>query len=279
MNPSGARAIGTHPTGAAPTGARSRAGRPQGGAGPGGAGASGGLVDAAMRVALRGMPEQLAARVAEHWLSALEALQAEDAELAVVQAREARRLAGRVGAVREVLGVAAYRAGRYRDALAELRAARRMTGHEDLLPLLADCERALGRPEQALSLLAEVDLARLSAEARVEVAIVTSGARRDLGEFAAGVAVLRALLPSGQSEPWAARLYYAYADALLASGERAEARRWFGRARDLDVEGQTDADLRYDELVPDSAAPPRRPAAPDAPGGSAEDPGEGSGEG
>ena len=58
----------------------------------------------------------------------------------------------RVGVVREACGIAAYRTGRWAEALSELRAARRMTGRDDYLPIMADCERALGRPDRALAL-------------------------------------------------------------------------------------------------------------------------------
>ncbi|HEV2929710.1 MAG TPA: hypothetical protein VGW74_13535, partial [Propionibacteriaceae bacterium] len=45
-----------------------------------------------------------------------------------------------------------------------------------------------------------------------------------------------------------ARLRYAYADTLLRAGQRSEAREWFASAAHLDVEQQTDAQQRVDEL-------------------------------
>jgi hypothetical protein len=50
------------------------------------------------------------------------------------------------------------------------------------------------------------------------------------------------------TDPWTARLRYAYADALLAVGRREEAREWFSRAADVDTEGETDAAERLLEL-------------------------------
>ena len=47
---------------------------------------------------------------------------------------------------------------------------------------------------------------------------------------------------------WAARLRYAYADALLAAGRREEAREWFARAAAADPEDLTDANERLLEL-------------------------------
>jgi predicted negative regulator of RcsB-dependent stress response len=50
------------------------------------------------------------------------------------------------------------------------------------------------------------------------------------------------------SEPWCARLRYAYADVLLELGRRDEARRWFSAAAAADADGLTDADERLAEL-------------------------------
>jgi tetratricopeptide (TPR) repeat protein len=148
-----------------------------------------------------------------------------------------------------VAGVAAYRAGRYDEALAELRAARRITGSPAVLPLMADSERGLGRPERALALAASKEAATLDRAGKVEMKIVESGARRDLGQSAAAVLALHLpeLRARGQ-HPWLARLRYAYADALVADGRPDEAREWFGFAAEVDLEGETDADERVAEL-------------------------------
>src|SRR5205085_8581567 len=124
--------------------------------------------------------------------------------------------AGRVGAVREAAGLTAYATGRYAEALAELRAARRITGDDSTLPIMADCERGLGRPERALALAQAPEVATLPAEGRVEMLIVASGARRDMGQHEAAVQALHGpqLKPSAR-RPWSARLFYAYAEALL----------------------------------------------------------------
>jgi tetratricopeptide (TPR) repeat protein len=78
--------------------------------------------------------------------------------------------------------------------------------------------------------------------------LVASGARRDLGQPEAAVLLLQGpLLRPGK--PWSARLFYGYADALLAAGRRDEAVTWFGRAAEADDEDETDADERLDELT------------------------------
>jgi tetratricopeptide (TPR) repeat protein len=174
---------------------------------------------------------------------------AEDPEQAYGYAQAAKRLAARVGVVREVGGIAAYRTGRWAEALSELRAARRMTGRDEYLPIMADCERALGRLDRALALVREAKASELDRATQIELRIVESGIRRDQGLPEAAVLALQVPeLTSGRLRPWSARLFYAYADALLAAGRAAEARDAFARAAEADTDDETDAADRLDEL-------------------------------
>ena len=173
----------------------------------------------------------------------------EDPEKGYAYAQAAKRLAARVGVVREACGIAAYRTGRWAEALAELRAARRMTGHDEYLPLMADSERALGRPDRALALVREAKTEDLSRGMQIELRIVESGIRRDQGLADAAVLALQVPeLTSKRLRPWSARLFYAYADALLAAGREREARDAFARSAEADKGGETDAADRLDEL-------------------------------
>jgi tetratricopeptide (TPR) repeat protein len=174
---------------------------------------------------------------------------AEDPERGYTCAQAAKRLAARVGVVREACGVAAYRTGRWAEALSELRAARRLTGREDYLPIMADCERALGRPDRALVLIREAKTSKLERGTQIELRIVESGIRRDQGLVEAAVIALQVPeLTSTRLRPWSARLFYAYADALLAADRTEEARDWFARAAEADTDGETDAADRLDDL-------------------------------
>jgi tetratricopeptide (TPR) repeat protein len=151
--------------------------------------------------------------------------------------------------VREADGIAAYRTERWAEALSEFRAARRMTGSDDYLPAMADCERALGRPDRALALIREADTGKLDRATQIELRIVESGIRRDQGFVEAAVIALQVPeMTSGRLRPWSARLFYAYADALLAAGRTQEARDAFARAAAADADGETDAADRLDEL-------------------------------
>ncbi|MFY9805808.1 MAG: hypothetical protein WCC65_19160 [Pseudonocardiaceae bacterium] len=194
------------------------------------------------------LPKGLAELVGNHLVMAARVLD-EDPQLALAHARFARRKAGRVAAVREAAGLAAYHAGEWSEALAELRAARRLGGDSGRLAVLADCERALGRPERALEIAQSPEARQLGADEAVELRIVAAGARRDLGQFDAAVLALQGPdLDALVDEPWSARLRYAYADNLLAAGREQDAIRWFLAAADADVEEATDAAERAIEL-------------------------------
>ncbi|NEB95965.1 hypothetical protein G3I21_30505 [Streptomyces bauhiniae] len=173
----------------------------------------------------------------------------EDPEGAYGYSRVALRLASRVAAVREAAGFAAYANQKYSEALAEFRAARRMTGNTELWPVMADCERGLGRPEKALDMAGAPEVQKLDKAGQVEMRLVAAGARRDLDQLDAAIVTLQSPeLASNSVQPWTARLRYAYADALLAVGREGEAREWFAKAVEADRDGSTDASDRLAEL-------------------------------
>ncbi|WP_235855090.1 hypothetical protein [Nonomuraea aridisoli] len=200
---------------------------------------------------LRSLPGDLAELVGRHLVAAERALEDDDPERAHEHTKVARRFAARIGVVREAAGIVAYRAGHYSEALSDLRAARRMTGSEAYLPVMADCERGLGRPERAIDLVRSPEAERLDRDGRIEMTIVESGARRDLGQFDAAVITLQRLpeLRDPQPKPWSARLAFAYADALADAGHQEAAADWFERAMAFDEDGETDAAERYAELT------------------------------
>lgn len=173
----------------------------------------------------------------------------EDPEAALQHARAARGRSARIAAVREAVGIAAYRCGDWAQALAELRAARRMGSRSPLLPLIADCERGLGRPQRAIELASGPEAAQLDSDAADELRIVAAGARADLGQLEQALTVLSAAqLDQRRTGSTAARLSYAYADTLLALGRTEEALHWFLRSAAADTDGVTDAEDRASEL-------------------------------
>jgi tetratricopeptide (TPR) repeat protein len=187
--------------------------------------------------------------VARHLVAAGELLE-EDPAAALEHARAARARSGRIAAVREAVGIAAYHCGDWAQALAELRAARRMGSRSPLLALIADCERGVGRPERAIELARSAEAEQLSGDDADELRIVVAGARSDLGQFDQALAVLSSPpLDPAQTGQAAARLHYAHAETLLALGRSDEALQSFMRAAAADVEGVTDAEERITELA------------------------------
>mgnify|MGYP003441183791 FL=1 len=202
----------------------------------------------AIRGELTTLDRSTADVIARHLVAAGELLD-EDPQAALEHARAARARAGRIAAVREAVGIAAYQCGDWGQALAELRAARRMGSRSPLLALIADCERGIGRPERAIELARSPEAAALSGDDADELRIVVAGARSDLGQHDQALAVLSSpQLDPAKTGQTAARLFYAYAETLLALGRDPEALQWFLHSARADVEGITDAEERITEL-------------------------------
>jgi HAD superfamily hydrolase (TIGR01450 family) len=212
-------------------------------------------LDTEVRRDLLSLDRTNADTVSRHLIMAFRLLD-EDPVLALEHARAARRRAGRIAMVREAAGIAAYTAHEWAEALSELRAARRMSGGNALLPMIADCERGLGRPERAIDVARSEEGRALTDEDAAEMRIVESGARLDLGEYDKAIVTLQTKdLDPARVGTDAARYFYAYAAALLAAGRREDAITWFMNAASADDDDVTDAEDRLMELAePESAA-------------------------
>jgi tetratricopeptide (TPR) repeat protein len=206
------------------------------------------MVDPAVFNELRTLPEGLAERVARHLAYADELAAQGDISGSREHIAAAKRRAGRVAVVREAAGIAAYLDGEYAEALSDLRAVRRMNGATEFVPMMADCERGLGRPKRALDLLREIDLRTLDAETRVEALLVMAGARADLGQIDAAVLTLQVpeltKLPKGSVR---ARLQFAYSDFLEQADRHEESLQWLRKAAESDVDGVTEAGAMLDD--------------------------------
>ncbi|MFN8194058.1 MAG: tetratricopeptide repeat protein [Nocardioidaceae bacterium] len=205
-------------------------------------------LDRSIAAQLKGLPEKLAARVARHLVAAGQLID-DEPEVAYQHTLAAKARAARLAVVREAVGEAAYAAGHYSEALAELRAAKRMNGATAYLPIMADCLRALGRPDEALKMARNPSVVGFEPAAKAEMTLVEAGARRDLGDLDAALLTLeRAPLTSRSRESWVIRLRYAYADTLAAAGRERDALAWFHRTHAIDSDEITDAADRADEL-------------------------------
>ncbi|MER1997027.1 MAG: hypothetical protein ABTA24_11110 [Arthrobacter sp.] len=150
-----------------------------------------------------------------------------DPELAFQHALAASRRGGRLAAVREAVALTAYAAGEFGDALREFRTHRRISGSNEYLAMMADCERGLGRPDRALDLVRSEEAAQLDNAGKVDIAIVASGARMDMEQYDAAVSALEIpQLDKNRAFSYSPRLFRAYADALELAGRGNEAEPW-----------------------------------------------------
>ena len=197
-------------------------------------------LDKSVRFELQTLPESLQERVGRHLLAAEVALGQDDMDSALEHSRQAKKLAGRVAVVREANGTIEYLAGEYSAALNELRAVRRMTGNNDFVAIMADCERGLGRPEKAIEFLKSIPASQMSPETTIEALIVSAGARADMGQVDAALLMLNigalTSLPPGDLR---ARMQEAYSVLLEQAGRAGEVQKWRSRAIKSDINAVT----------------------------------------
>lgn len=183
-------------------------------------------IDKPTRRQLEALEPRNAEKVAQHLVMAARYLEA-DPEFALEHANAAVRKAGRVAAVREATGVAAYAAEDYALALKELRTHRRISGSEEHLPLMVDCQRALGKVDKALEEAQSAAVEKLDATGKVELAMVVSGIHADVGNSQAALEALQIpQLDKNRGFSYSPRLFRAYAEALRGVGRDKESLSW-----------------------------------------------------
>ncbi|WP_246475816.1 hypothetical protein [Brevibacterium renqingii] len=142
-----------------------------------------------------------------------------DPERAHEHAKAAMARAGRVGVVREALGIAAYYVEKYDEAVRELRTHRRISGSNDNIALIADAERGRGKPDKALELLRSSEELDLDNEIRTELVIVAAGAKSDLDDLDGARKLIEAEDFTQKPSGALVRLMAAYAEVLRLHGE------------------------------------------------------------
>jgi len=152
-----------------------------------------------------------------------------DARGAAAEAAKAKELAPRAPAVREVLGLALYQLERFSEALSEMQAYRRMSGRADQNHIIADCLRALGRPDRAVPLAEEALAARgVPLSAKTEAVIVAASALADQGKFDQALGMLRRIRTRDDvAGPEVIRVWYVTGDILERAGRKGDALREF----------------------------------------------------
>ena len=149
---------------------------------------------------------------------------------ALAELRVLTRLAPEVAAVRELYGLTLYRLGRWREAARELRAFHDLTGSFDQHPVIADCERALGRDKAVVALWDALRKEGVDREVLVEGRLVVAGMMADRGDLEGAIGLLG---PGGKSlrhpDICHLRQWYALADLYERAGDLPRARELFSR--------------------------------------------------
>jgi tetratricopeptide (TPR) repeat protein len=179
---------------------------------------------------------------------AVAAFAQDDYPEAVRLGEQSKHLALRAPSVREFLGLTYYRMGRWQEAARELNAFKRIAGSVEQNPVIADCYRALGKPERAVELCDEVTRARVPPAILYEAAIVAAGALADMKRIDDAIERVERLDLSPEiAEEHHLRAWYVLGDLLERRGRFTHAREYFAavEAADPDI---TDAGERAARL-------------------------------
>jgi tetratricopeptide (TPR) repeat protein len=179
---------------------------------------------------------------------AASAYAAGDLEEARALADQAKHIALRSPTIRELLGLTHYHSGRFKEAASELTAFRRLSGSTEQNPVIADCYRALKRPEKALEFCDQIDPTEVDAAVYFEGQIVAAGALADMGRIDEAIERLERLqLRPPVAEQHHLRAWYVLAGLLEKRGRFSQAREWFEAVASADAE-LTDAPERLKRL-------------------------------
>lgn len=136
--------------------------------------------------------------------------------------------------VRELHGLILYRLGRWRSAAKELRLFHDLSGSYDQHPVIADCERALGRRDRVRLLWDEIRRAGVDREVLVEGRLVMAGTLADEGNFEEAIDLLRTEGKLRRNPDLAhLRQWYALADLYERAGDLSRARELFARVAEV----------------------------------------------
>ena len=155
---------------------------------------------------------------------------------------DARRLAQplarelpNVATVHELLGLIAYRSGRWKQAATELETAQALHPSIELLPVLADVYRAQHRWDDVERLWAEVRAASPSQDVLAEARIVAAGAQADRGDLAGALRTMsRAERVPRRVRDHHLRQWYVLGDLFDRAGDTIQATQWFRLVADHD---------------------------------------------
>ena len=138
---------------------------------------------------------------------------------------EAKALSSRASAIRELLGLSAYRSGLWPEALRELRTFRRLAGDTTHMAVEMDALRAMGKPDEVRKTWHELQRLGASPAAMKEARVVYGAFLIDEGDPRAAWAITEPKRITKEPYEEDLRQWYVAARAAVELGDTATARK------------------------------------------------------
>ncbi len=180
---------------------------------------------------------QRGARLTDRLAQASEALDRERFQEARRIATAIAKEAPSVAAAHELVGLASYRLGLYKQAASALEAAQALHDDPALLPVIADCHRAQRRWAAVDLVWTEIKESSPSHEIMAEGRMVAAGALADQDDLRGALEVMQPATKRPKVvRDFNLRQWYVLADLYDQLGDPISARRWFSAILEFDNE-------------------------------------------
>ena len=190
---------------------------------------------AVVEVVARAVDPRRAEKLAQKLNSACTALDRERYSEAKRIARSLLKELSSVSTVHEVIGLASYRLGQWRDATAALETAQRLNERVENMPVLLDCYRAQKRWSDVDTIWKELKEQSPAPDVMAEGRIVVAGSLADRGDLRAAVVLMKkALSTPRRVREYHVRQWYVLADLYDRAGDIQHARELFSRVAAAD---------------------------------------------
>jgi tetratricopeptide (TPR) repeat protein len=140
-----------------------------------------------------------------------------------------------VSTVHEVIGLASYRLGQWRDATTALEIAQRLNERAENMPVLLDCYRAQKRWSDVDSVWKDLKEQSPAPDVMAEGRIVVAGSLADRGDLRGAIDLMKkALTTPRRIREYHVRQWYVLADLYDRAGDIQRARELFSRVAAAD---------------------------------------------
>ncbi|MEN9802923.1 MAG: hypothetical protein RLZ37_2048 [Actinomycetota bacterium] len=190
---------------------------------------------AVVEVVARAVDPRRAEKLAQKLNSACTALDRERYSEAKRIARSLLKELSSVSTVHEVIGLASYRLGQWRDATAALETAQRLNERVENMPVLLDCYRAQKRWSDVDMVWKDLKDQSPAPDVMAEGRIVVAGSFADRGDLRAAIDLMQKVLSAPRRiREYHVRQWYVLADLYDRAGDIQRARELFSRVAAAD---------------------------------------------